>query len=113
MPLYEYLCGDCGGKSTFLTRSMNSSLEPSCQACGSGRMQRAVSSFAIGKTVRQVHDGTGPVPEDPGMDFYRDPRNIGRNVEERFQQWGMELPEQAREAIDAAREGAPPAGLDW
>ncbi|MBI4312556.1 MAG: hypothetical protein HY681_12365 [Chloroflexi bacterium] len=112
MPIYEFLCSDCGRKSSFLTRSVTSSLDPSCQHCGSARLQRAVSSFAIGKTVGQVHEATGPAPKDPGLDFFRDPRNIGRNVEETFARNGMALPQQVRESIDAAREGTPPAGLD-
>ena len=112
MPIYEFICSDCGRKSTFLTRSVSSPLEPACRACGSARMQRALSSFAIGRTVQQVHDQAGPTPKDPGMDFYSDPRNIGRNVEDTFAKHGMELPAQVRESIDAAREGAPPAGLD-
>ena len=40
-----------------------------------------------------------------GPDDYRDPRQIGSWVEKRFDEYGMELPEGAREMIDAAREG--------
>ncbi|MBI4339092.1 MAG: zinc ribbon domain-containing protein [Chloroflexi bacterium] len=112
MPLYEFLCNDCGRRSTYLTRSVSSPLEPVCRGCGSLRLHRAVSSFAIGKTTQQVHEQSGPVPGDASLDYYRDPRNIGRNVEESFGKWGMEIPEEVRESIDAAREGTPPAGWD-
>ncbi len=112
MPIYEFLCADCGRKSSFLTRSVNSPLEPVCRACSSSRMQRAVSSFAIGKTTQQVHDKTGRAPTYPDGDFYEDPRNIGRNVEETFQKNDMLRLDSIREAIHAAREGRPPVGLD-
>ena len=43
-----------------------------------------------------------------GPDDYRDPRQIGRWVEKRFEEYGMDMPEGAREMIDAAREGEMP-----
>jgi hypothetical protein len=46
------------------------------------------------------------------MDYYRDPRNIGRNVEESFSHHGVELPQSVRETIDAARDGQVPKGID-
>ena len=46
------------------------------------------------------------------MDYYRDPRNTGRNVEESFSRHGVELPQSVRETIDAARDGQVPKGID-
>jgi len=46
------------------------------------------------------------------MDYYRDPRNIGRNVEESFSRYGVEIPKSVRESIDAARDGHLPQGID-
>ena len=37
-----------------------------------------------------------------------DPRQIGRWVEQRFEDYGMDLPEETREMIDAARDGELP-----
>lgn len=113
MPLYDYICDVCGRKSSFLTRSISSPLEPVCGSCGSTRMRQAVSRFAIGKTVRQVHEQTGPMPRYSDSSHYEDPRNIGRNVEAAFDRYGMDLPGEIRESIDAAREGTPPEGLDF
>jgi hypothetical protein len=47
----------------------------------------------------------------PSEDYYKDPRNIGRWVEKRFQQMGQELPSQVKEEIQAAREGVMPEPL--
>jgi putative FmdB family regulatory protein len=112
MPIYEYRCRPCGKLSSFFTRSINSALEPVCGHCQSREMVRRMSSFAMGKTLRSVHEqhpmGSGP----SSPDFYSDPRNIGRNVEESFSRFGVEMPNSVRESIDAARQGEMPKGLD-
>jgi len=41
----------------------------------------------------------------PGSDYYKDPRNIGRWTEKRFQDMGMEMPNEIQQQIQAAREG--------
>ena len=43
---------------------------------------------------------------------YKDPRQIGRWTERKFQEYGMDLPDQAREMIDAAREGEFPSPVN-
>lgn len=47
----------------------------------------------------------------PGDDYYRDPRNIGRWAEKKFQDMGQELPSRIQEQIQAAREGVLPGPL--
>jgi len=47
----------------------------------------------------------------PGEDYYRDPRNIGRWVERKFQNMGQELPSGVQEKIQAARDGVLPEPL--
>jgi hypothetical protein len=44
---------------------------------------------------------------DPGGSI-EDPRQIGRWVEKRFQDYGMDVPSETREMIDAARDGELP-----
>lgn len=111
MPIYEFRCVNCGKVSSFLTRSMGGALDPSCRYCQSRDMQRRMSSFSLGKTLRPVHQQY-PSASPSGRDYYSDPRNIGRHVEDSFKQYGMDLPQSVRNTIDAAREGDLPAGLD-
>ena len=47
----------------------------------------------------------------PGLDYYKDPRNIGRWTEKKFQDMGVELPGQIQQQIQAAREGELPGSL--
>ena len=103
MPIYEYHCADCRRDSSVLVRSVRRH-DPTavrCEHCGSARVSRRISKVARLRTVQDVRDEYGDRPEDA----YRDPRQIGRWVEERFESYGMELPEETREMIDAARDG--------
>ena len=110
MPIYEYRCQSCGEVSSFFTRSIGAQLDPVCQHCQSTDLQRRMSNFVMGKTLDSAHAGT---PSNPAsLDYYRDPRNIGRNVEQNFTRHGVDMPESVRQTIDAARDGSLPKGLD-
>lgn len=112
MPIYEYRCLGCGQVSSFFTRSLNATLEPVCSYCQGRDMQRRMSSFAMGKSAQSVHQQYPDSSGGPSPDYYSDPRNIGRQVEESFQRYGMEMPSSVRHTINAAREGELPKGLD-
>ena len=112
MPIYEYRCRQCGKVSSFFTRSISASLETSCTHCQSKDMQRRMSSFALGKTTQSVHEQHPYSSSMSSPDYYSDPRNIGRHVEESFQRYGMDMPASVRDTIDAAREGDLPKGMD-
>jgi putative FmdB family regulatory protein len=112
MPIYEYRCFDCNRITNVFVRSVSSEVgAPKCEHCGSEKTSRAISKFAVGRTQQQIIEQYG----DPGTDRdaeYRDPRQIGRWVEKRFEDYGMDLPDGARDMIDAAREGEFPKPLD-
>ena len=110
MPIYEYRCQQCGELSAFFVRSIGSPFAAICQSCGSGEMERRMSTFAMGKTTAAVHEAN-PMGSS-SRDYYSDPRNIGRHVEASFAQHGVEMPNSVRESIDAARSGEAPKGLD-
>ena len=114
MPIYEYRCLTCGGVSSLFIRSMNGPLDPVCSHCKSADVRRAVSSFAYHKSLKSVHSeyGRPPGPGAPSLEYYKDPRNVGRYAEEAFRKHGVEMPPSVRDNIDAAREGVLPKGLD-
>lgn len=105
MPLFEYRCGACSRLTELLVRSGGAPTKPECAHCGSRRMSRELSRVRRGRTNTDV------AAESSG-DGVDDPRMLGRWVEDRFEQYGMEIPEGARDVIDAAREGDLPAPLD-
>ena len=104
MPIYEYKCKSCARLTSSYVRSASKETAPACQHCG-GKTARALSRFAVGRGKSQARQDFGT----PGpMDEYKDPRQIGRWVENKFDEYGMDIPEPAREMIDAAREGELP-----
>ena len=109
MPIYEFVCQQCARLTSVFVRSVNGQVSPTCSACGSADMKRAVSRVSIGRTESQIMEQYGVPQPGQGPDAYKDPRQIGRWVEQRFDQMGMELPAEARTMIDAAREGEFPA----
>lgn len=110
MPIYEYRCEDCKELTSLFVRSMRSEpSEPTCEHCRSSQVSRRISSVARLKTDQDVLDEYGA----PGVggrteDHYRDPRQIGRWVEQRFNDYGVDLPDETRDMIDAARDGELP-----
>jgi putative FmdB family regulatory protein len=102
MPIYEYKCKKCSRLTSLFVRTVGSQSAPACQHCGA-KTVRALSRFAMPKTESQALDSYGAMPQRP--EDYRDPRQIGRWVEKKFDDYGMDLPDEARSMIEAAREG--------
>ncbi len=110
MPIYEYRCPECQAVQSVFVRSISGHVPPVCSGCGHDTMERRMSTFAMGKSVAGVHEAN---PRgSSSRDYYSDPRNIGRNVEESFARHGMDMPDSVRQSIDSARSGETPKGLD-
>lgn len=109
MPIYEFKCQDCGRLTSVFVKSMSSKQKATCSHCGGRRLSRALSRFAYHKSEQTILEEYGDEPKR--LEDYRDPRQIGRWTEKKFQEYGMDLPDQAREMIDAAREGEFPEPL--
>jgi putative FmdB family regulatory protein len=105
MPIYEYRCKECGRLTSVFTRTVSSPVQAVCGSCGGSELERAPSKFAYHRTEQQILEQYGVPEPGAGPDAYKDPRQIGRWVEKRFDEMGMELPAEARQMIDAAREG--------
>ena len=50
MPIYEYLCQDCGNKFEKLVRRTEDVLESGCPSCGQKHLQQEYSTFAARAT---------------------------------------------------------------
>ena len=111
MPIYEFICQNCHRKMTFLIRDTSAPMVLKCSSCGNTNPSRVVSGFAYHKSLNTVWEESGDPTMHPADDYYRDPRNIGRWVEKKFQDMGQELPSQIQEQIKAAREGVLPEPL--
>lgn len=81
---------------------------PACPECHSADMTRIFSSFAMHRSVQSLYENNSD-PRSP--DYYKDPRNIGRQLEDRFKKMNMDVPSEIRQSIDSAREGVLPESL--
>lgn len=111
MPIYEFRCHSCNRELSFLVRDVTQPFEPTCSMCGSSDLSRTVSAFAYHKSLATVWRESGEPTLHPGEDYYKDPRNIGRWAEKRFQDMGQEMPPNLQDKIQAAREGTLPEPL--
>lgn len=111
MPIYEYSCQQCGSLSTVFSRSIRHAVEPQCGACGNSDVRRIFSAFSHhrGTSAKLDMPGTGTIA--PSLDYYKDPRNIGKNVEASFEKMGMELPRSVKESIQSGRDGIIPEDI--
>jgi putative FmdB family regulatory protein len=105
MPIYEYKCKKCGRLTSAFVRSPDRETAPACQHCGA-TTARALSRFAVGRSASSVKESFGRPPRS--AEEYSDPRQIGRWVEEKFDGYGMDLPDEAKHMIEAARDGELP-----
>lgn len=110
MPIYEYTCDACGRMTSVFVKSMGTEAKAACSHCGGTKLSRAPSRFAYHRSGARVLEEYGAEPQR--LDDYKDPRQIGRWTERKFEEYGMDLPKEAREMIDAARDGELPSPVD-
>ena len=103
MPIYEFKCGACGRLSSVFTRSVSAPVNSKCKHCGSPKLDRVLSRFAHHKSEGDILRDYGAEPKR--LEDYKDARQIGRWAERKFDEFGIDMPQEAREMIDAAREG--------
>lgn len=103
MPIYELKCAACGLLNSMFTRSVSAPIDAACTHCGSKKLDRTFSKFAYHKSESDILRDYGSEPKR--LEDYKDPRQIGRWTERKFDEMGIEMPQEARKMIDAAREG--------
>ena len=108
MPIYEFVCQNCHRRISFLIRDISAPFAAKCLSCGNTNLSRVISGFAYHKSLKTAWEESGEPTMHPRDDYYKEPRNIGRWVEKKFQDMGQEMPSQIQEKIQAAREGVLP-----
>ena len=96
--------------TSVFTKSMDAKIAATCQHCGGKKLTRAFSKFAYHRSTQRVLEDYGAEPRS--LEDYKDPRQIGRWAERKFDEYGMDMPQQARDMIDAARDGELPSPVD-
>jgi len=73
MPLYEYLCRDCGREVT-IWRSFSETSRPSCPVCGGGDVSRLISRVSIIKSEKDRTRDVSWIDRDLGQRLRRKAR---------------------------------------
>lgn len=85
MPIYEYLCTDCGKRSEILILAQER--EVRCPNCQGSSLTRLMSAFAYHRSeADRLNSIDTTSPQSEG--YYRDDRNIGLWAKKRMKELG-------------------------
>ena len=106
MPIYEFRCSACRKRSSVFVRSINTSISPSCEHCGSREMSRLFSRVAVLRGEESFSDGIdesslGDVDEN-------DPRSVARWVRKMSSQMGEPLDSEMEADLERMEAGEMP-----
>ena len=105
MPIYDYLCRDCGRSQSHLFMKIGDAKKyPACKYCSRRRLKRLIStvSYHEGEATRLNNFDTSARRNES---FYRDNRNVGLWAKKRAKEMGVDLGSQFEETVEKARTG--------
>jgi putative FmdB family regulatory protein len=105
MPIYEYRCGACGRRSSVFVRNITSTARPSCEHCGSRKMSRLVSRFAVHGSGRVDLDDPSSMPDE------HDPRAMARWARQMSEEMGEDMGPEFDEMVGRMEAGEAPDDL--
>jgi putative FmdB family regulatory protein len=105
LPIYEYRCRDCGGKSAFITLSVKSPLDPKCRKCGGTSLEKLVSRVAVSRSEESRLESLADPSKLSGLDE-NDPKSVARWMKKMGKEMGEEAGEDFDQSIDEAMEEA-------
>ncbi|HKV56230.1 MAG TPA: zinc ribbon domain-containing protein [Candidatus Binataceae bacterium] len=112
MPIYEYECGKCRRRSSVLTMRISEKVDPVCSHCGSTKMSRLMSRFAMPRSEESRMDALAD-PSKLGDLDENDPKSVARMMRRMGREMGDEFagPE-FDEAVDELEQGGDLDGED-
>ncbi len=103
MPIYEYLCQDCGKVSSFLVLNIREPHQPCCQRCQSGKMTRLISRVARVRSEESRLESLAD-PSKLGALDEKDPASMARWMRRMGKEMGEDLGEDLDSMVDEAME---------
>lgn len=111
MPIYEYRCLDCLKRSTFITLSVKTAVDPVCSHCGSKTMEKLVSRVAFKLSEESRLERLADPSRLTGIDE-NDPKSLGRWMKNMGRELGEDLGEDFDQAVEEAMDGDAPGEDD-
>ncbi|HSR58151.1 MAG TPA: zinc ribbon domain-containing protein [Candidatus Binataceae bacterium] len=112
MPIYEYECEKCHRRTSVLTTRVSERVDPVCRHCGSRRLSRLMSRFAMPRSEEARLDALGD-PSSFGDFDENDPKSVAKVMRKLGKEMGDEMGgAEMDEAIDELERGGDLEGDD-
>ena len=90
MPIYEYECGKCHRRSSVLTMRISEKVDTVCKHCGSSKLSRLMSRFAMPKSEEARMEALSD-PSTFGDLDENDPKSVARVMRKLGKEMGDEI----------------------
>ena len=104
MPIYEFLCRDCGRKMSALVLSRARVEEVRCKRCGSSNLEKLFSRFATVKSEESRLESLADPSSIGGLDE-NDPKSVARWMKKMGKEMGEDFGEDLDQAIEEEMNG--------
>src|SRR5438876_285298 len=90
MPIYEYECEKCRKRTSVLTLRVSEKVDAECRHCGSPRLRRLMSRFAMPKSDEARAEAMADPSNLGGLDE-NDPKSIARAMRKMGKELGEDV----------------------
>lgn len=90
MPIYEYQCNKCNKRVSVLTLRVSEEVQPECDRCGSKKLSRLMSRFAMVKSEEARLDALADPSNFSGLDE-NDPKSMAKLMRKMGKEMGEDL----------------------
>jgi putative FmdB family regulatory protein len=104
MPIFEFLCHDCGRKMSALVLSRARVDEVRCKRCGSSNLEKLFSRFATVKSEESRLESLADPSSIGGLDE-NDPKSVARFMKRMGKEMGEDFGEDLDQAIEEEMAG--------
>jgi putative FmdB family regulatory protein len=104
MPIYEYLCQECGKVSSFIVLNIRDPYQPHCKRCQSRNMSKLISRVARVRSEESRLESLAD-PSKLGDLNENDPSSMARWMKRMGKEMGEDLGEDFDAVMDEAMEG--------
>ncbi|MFQ5825125.1 MAG: zinc ribbon domain-containing protein [bacterium] len=105
MPIYEYICQDCGKRSSFLILKIGQPFEATCRKCGSAKLTRAMSRFATLRSEESRLESLADPSKWGDLDE-NDPKSMAKFMKKMGKEMGEDLGDDFDQIIEEAEQEA-------